>query len=187
MPYIHDPDSLSPALAGLAAGAIGAIVAAVVSLPFRAPDQAAANTLSLTVVSVVIGLAGGDLWRRLRATSNAGRSFLWAQVGGFFVALAAIALVDQFFLGNLLQYATPVAVVIFASVGLLTPMLARSHLPVWSAIVVVVLAVAVGLGLFGRGNTASEDLGFHDLGPGSQVVLFVVAGAGPATSSSATS
>ena len=59
--YTYDPTALSPLLAGMGAGAIGAIVASLVSLPLASPDEVIANTLSVTVVSLLIGLAGGAL------------------------------------------------------------------------------------------------------------------------------
>ena len=150
--YTYDPTSLNPILSGLGAGAIGAIVASLVSLPLSSPDETVANTLSVTVVSLLIGLAAGELWRRLRASNNAMRTFLWAQAGALIIALLAITIVDRTFLGQLGPYALPLAIIVFASVALLTPLLAGSHLPSWSIWLLVAVALLVGAGLLGRGN-----------------------------------
>jgi hypothetical protein len=150
--YTYDPTSLNSILSGLGAGAIGAIVASLVSLPLSSPDETVANTLSVTVVSLLIGLAAGELWRRLRASNNAMRIFLWAQAGALIIALLAITIVDRTFLGQLGPYALPLAIIVFASVALLTPLLAGSHLPSWSIWLLVAVALLVGAGLLGRGN-----------------------------------
>lgn len=150
--YTYDPTSLSPILSGLGAGAIGAIVASLVSLPLSSPDETVANTLSVTIASLLIGLAAGALWRRLRASNNAMRTFLWAQAGALVIALLAITIVDRAFLGQLGPYAFPLAIIVFASVALLTPLFAGSHLPSWSIWLLVGAAVIVGAGLLGQGN-----------------------------------
>jgi hypothetical protein len=150
--YTYDPTSLNSILSGLGAGAIGAIVASLVSLPLSSPDETVANTLSVTVVSLLIGLAAGELWRRLRASNNAMRIFLWAQAGALIIALLAITIVDRTFLGQLGPYALPLAIIVFASVALLTPLLAGSHLPSWSIWLLVAVALLIGAGLLGQGN-----------------------------------
>jgi len=154
--YTYDPTALNPVLAGMGAGAIGAIVASLVSLPLASPDKVIANTLSVTVVSLLIGLAGGALWRRLRASSNGRRTFLWTQIGAMIIALIAVAIVDRAFLGQLGPYALPLAVIIFASVALLTPLLGASHLPAWSMWLLAAVALLLGAGLIGRGDEVEE-------------------------------
>ena len=154
--YTYDPTALNPLLAGLGAGAIGAIVASLVSLPLRSPDETIANTLSVTVVSLLVGVAGGGLWRRLRATRNGRRTFLWTQAGGMLVALIAVAVIDRLYLGQLAPYALPLAILIFASVALLTPLLAASHLPAWSMWLLTAGALLIGAGLLGRGSEVED-------------------------------
>lgn len=154
--YTYDPTALNPVLAGMGAGAIGAIVASLVSLPLASPDEVIANTLSVTVVSLLIGLAGGALWRRLRASSNGRRTFLWTQIGAMIIALIAVAIVDRAFLEQLGPYALPLAIIIFASVALLTPLLGASHLPAWSMWLLAAVALLLGAGLIGRGDEVEE-------------------------------
>lgn len=161
--YTYNPDSWHPVLAGAVAGAIAAIVAGLVSLPLRSPDEIVANSLSVVLVSIVLGLFAGGLWRRLRATNNAEKVFAWSMVGAFFAVAAAIALADLFALSNLAPYAGPLAVIIFITLGFFVPMLSRVTAPAWVAAIPIVIALALGIGLFGRGNVASGELSLDDL------------------------
>ena len=161
--YTYNPNTWPPVLAGAVAGAIAAIVAGLVSLPLRSPDEVIANSLSVVLVSIVLGLLAGGLWRRLRATSNAQKTFAWSLVGAFFTVAAAIALVDLFALSNTAKYAGPLAVIIFITLGFFVPMLSRVTAPLWIAAIPIIIAIALGVGLFGRGNVASGELSLDDL------------------------
>jgi hypothetical protein len=161
--YTYNPDTWPPVLAGAVAGAIAAIVAGLVSLALRSPDEVVANSLSVVLVSIVLGLLAGGLWRKLRATHNAQMVFAWSMVGAFFAVAAAIALADLFALSNLIKYAGPLAVLIFITLGFFVPMLSRVTAPVWVAAIPIVIALALGIGLFGRGNVASGELSLDDL------------------------
>jgi polyisoprenoid-binding protein YceI len=183
--YTYDPDAWHPVLAGAVAGAIAAIVAALVSLPLRSPDELVANSLTVVVVSIVIGLIAGGLWRRLRATNNAEKVFSWSMVGAFFAVAAAIALADLFAFSNLIKYAGPLAVIIFITLGFFVPMLSRVTAPVWVAAIPIVLALALGVGLFGRGNVASGELSLDDLDTPSSQTTEATAGEASASASTA--
>ena len=161
--YRYDPDALNPWLAGLAAGAVGAMAGTVLAFSLLSPDEVVANSVTVTLGALVVGLASGWLWRRVRATSNGLATFRWALVGAFVVTLVAVAIVDQVALSRLIPYGMPIAAVIFVVVGLLTPYLATHHWPVWTVAVLVVIALAVAVGLFGRGNVESGDLSLSDL------------------------
>jgi polyisoprenoid-binding protein YceI len=161
--YVYDPTTLSPWLAGLAAGAVGAMAGILLAFSLRSPDDIVANSVSVTVAALIVGLASGWLWRRVRATTRALPTFRWAVFGGLIAALVAIAIVDQVALANLIPYAGPIAAAVFASVGLLTPFFATHHFPGWGVAVLVVLAVALAIGLFGRGNVESGELSLSDL------------------------
>ncbi len=158
-----DPDTLNPWLAGLAAGAVGAIAGTLLAFSLLSPDEIVANSVTVTVGALLIGLASGWLWRRVRATSNGLATFRWTLVGAFVVTLVAVAIVDQVALSRLIPYGTPIAAVIFVAVALLTPYLAAHHWPVWTVAVLVVIALAMAVGLFGRGNIESGDLSLSDL------------------------
>ena len=161
--YSYDPRAWHPALAGTVAGAVGALVAGILSVILRSPDEIVANSLTVVLTSLVLGLIAGLLWRRLRASGNAMVAFGIAMGAGWFVAMIAVTIVDQTLLSNLIAYAAPLAAIIFISLGFLTPVFARVTAPMWVAAIPVVLALAFGIGLFGRGNVASGELTLDDL------------------------
>ena len=161
--YTYDTRSLNPVLAGLAAGSVGAIAASLIALPVHTPDELVANSLTITIAALVIGALSGLLWRRIRANADATRTFALTMVGGFLVTMMAAAIIDQTALERFVPYAGAASLVIFLSVGLLTPVFARSVVPSWSVAIQVVLALIVGFGLFGRGTSTSGDLRLEDL------------------------
>lgn len=163
--YTYDPDAWHPAVAGLVAGAAGAIVAGILSAILRSPDEVVANSLTVVLTSLALGLVAGLLWRRLRASDNATTAFGIAMAAGWFVSMIAVTIVDQTLLSNLIAYAAPLAAIIFISLGFLTPLFARVTAPLWVALVPVVVALALGIGLFGRGNVASGELTLDDVEP----------------------
>ena len=83
--------------------------------------------------------------------------------GGWFVAMLAVTIVDQTTLSNLVPYAAPLAAIIFITLGFLTPLLSGVTSSMWLAAIPVAIALALGIGLFGRGNVASGELGLDDL------------------------
>ncbi len=161
--YTYNPDAWHPMVAGAVAGSIAAFMAALVSLPLRSPDEIVANSLSVVIVSIALGIVAGGLWRRLRATDNAQKVFAWSMVGGFFVAMLAATAVDLFVLSSLIPYAAPLAAIIFVTLAFFVPVLSRVTAPVWIAAAPIIIALALGLGLFGRGNVVSGDLTLDDL------------------------
>lgn len=150
--YTYDPNTWPPSLAGIVAGAIGAIVAALIGwmLTGGIVDRPSDYTNSLTVViaSLVLGWISGLLWQRLRAGDNAVKAFSWTVAGGFLVTLSAVLIVDQTVLSSLAPYAIPLAAVIFITLAFFTPVLARVTAPLWSAAIPILLAFAIGIGLF---------------------------------------
>jgi hypothetical protein len=150
--YTYNPDTWSPALAGVVAGSIGAIVAAIVGWILTGEvvenPHDLVNSLTVVIVALVLGLIAGLLWRRLRATDNASTIFAWTVVGGFVMTLAAILVVDQTVLSSLAPYTVPLAGIIFITLAFFTPILSRVTAPPWIAVIPVLLALAIGLGLF---------------------------------------
>jgi hypothetical protein len=161
--YTYNPDTWPPVLAGAVAGSIAAMVAGLLSLLLRSPDEIVANSVTVVLISIIFGLLSGELWRNLRARNNAERTFAWSMVGAFFVVASVIALADLFALSNLAKYAGPLAVIIFITLGFFIPMLSRVTAPVWVAAIPIVVAIALGIGLFGRGNVVSGELSLDDL------------------------
>jgi len=150
--YTFDPDAWPPALAGLVAGALGAIVAAIIGAILTASvvDQPHdyANSLSVVIISLVLGWISGMLWHRLRAADGASKVFAWTLVGAFVATLSAVLIVDQTVLKSLAPWAIPLAIVIFITLAFFTPLLSRAHAPQWTAAIPVVIALALGFGLF---------------------------------------
>jgi polyisoprenoid-binding protein YceI len=161
--HTYDPDAWHPAVAGLVAGAIAAIVAGILSAILRSPDEVVANSLSVALTSLALGVVAGALWRRIRLADNAKRLFGWSMAGGWFVSMLAVTIVDQTVLSNLVAYAAPIAAIIFITLGFLVPVLSTVTAPRWIAVAAVLAALAVGVGLFGRGNVASGELSLDDL------------------------
>ncbi|MFO7699442.1 MAG: YceI family protein [Acidimicrobiia bacterium] len=161
--YTYDPDAWHPVVAGLVAGAIAAIVAGILSAILRSPDEVVANSLSVALTSLALGVVAGALWRRIRLADNAKRLFGWSMAGGWFVSMLAVTIVDQTVLSNLVAYAAPIAAIIFITLGFLVPILSTVTAPRWIALVAVLAAIVVGVGLFGRGNVASGELSLDDL------------------------
>lgn len=150
--YTYDPNTWPPSLAGIVAGAIGAIVAALIGwmLTGGIVDRPSeyANSLTVVLISLTLGWISGLLWRRLRASDNAPKTFSWTVAGAFLVTLSAVLIVDQTVLSSLAPYAVPLAAVIFITLAFFTPVLARVTAPRWAAAVPLLLAFAVGFGLF---------------------------------------
>jgi len=161
--YTYNPDAWNPYVAGAVAGAIAAFVAGLVSLVLRSPDEIVANSLSVVVGSLVLGVLAGGLWRKLRAGDNPQKVFAWSMVGGFLVLMLALTAADQFLLSSLIPYAAPLAVIIFITLAFFVPVLSRSTAPLWVAALSILLVLAMGVGLFGRGNVASGELALDDL------------------------
>ena len=67
---------------------------------------------------------------------------------GLFVVLSAFAIIEWTAGGGWFAYSALVASVVFLSVGLLTPVISRAVAPVWAAMIPVVLALVVAVGLF---------------------------------------
>jgi len=146
--YIYDPRTIPPVLAGLAAGSVGAIAASLLAIPIDSPNETTANPITVAILAMVIGAASGGLWRAIRAQRNGSRKFVWSMVGGLFVVLSALAIIEWTSGGGWLTYAGLVTAVIFLSVGMLTPVISRAVAPKWAALIPVFLAAIVALGLF---------------------------------------
>ena len=146
-------------IAGLIAGSISAIVASLVSLPLRSPVDSVFNTATITVGSLVVGIAAGLLWNGL--SSNPRRiPYYVAALAAVFVLIVVIAFVGNSTLDRFASFVIPLAAIIFLLVGLLTPsfrgisvMAARGL-----AVILLVASVGLGIGLMGQGDTESGEL-----------------------------
>ncbi len=152
-----------PIVAGLLAGAVGGIVAALVSLPLRSPDDLIANTASVMAVALVVGLLGGLLWQRVQGAADGRRRLLIYAAAGFVGAVAVLAILEAVALDRFISFGVPLAAIIFVAVGALPPLFAEMEMPPWAAPIGLVAAVVVGGGLASIGDAASGDLSLDDL------------------------
>ncbi len=146
-------------LIGLIAGAIAAIVAALVSLPLHSPLDLVFNTLTVTLASLAVGLIAGLLWTGLAA--NPRRPLLYGStLASLFIIVVVIAIIGNLWLERFLSFILPLAVIVFALCGGLTPLLQRLPAPGnrWAAAVMVIACLGLGVGLAGQGDTQSGDL-----------------------------
>jgi hypothetical protein len=146
-------------IAGIIAGSISAIVAALVSLPLRSPDDALLNSASTALAAMAAGLAAGVLHRVLANNRNGLLIFsgLWTTA---FVIVAVISLVGETQFDHFLAFVLPLAAIVFPLTGLLTVLMERSPLAGrwWLALGTAVIAIAVGISLAGQGDQESGKL-----------------------------
>ncbi len=152
-----------PILAGLMAGVAGAIVASLVSLPLKSPDDLIANTATVTVVALLIGLLAGIVWQRIHEKADGRRKLLLFALGGFLVAVVILGILEAVALDRFISFGVPLAAIIFAAVGLLPPAFSSMEMPGWAAPSAVVVALVVGGGLASFGDAESGDLSLDDL------------------------
>ena len=146
-------------LIGLIAGAIAAIVAALVSLPLHSPLDLVFNSLTVTLASLSVGLIAGLLWTGLAANPRR-PIFYGGGLAALFIIVVVIAIVGNLWLERFLSFTLPLAVIVFALCGGLTPVLQRLQAPGirWAAVVMVIACLGVGVGFAGQGDTRSGDL-----------------------------
>ena len=145
--------------AGIVAGSISAVVAALVSLPLRSPDDALLNSATVTLAALAAGVAAGLLWRIVSPKRRGLLIFsgLWTAA---FAVVAVICVAGETQLDNFIGFALPLAAIVFPVTGVLTVLLGRSRLADrWKlAAVAAVIALAVGIPLAGQGDQESGRL-----------------------------
>ena len=149
----------APVRGALLAGALAAVVAALVSLPLHSPHDALLNSASVTWGVLALALASGLVYRRLSRVPNAERRFAVVMAVGF-VVWVAVAFAIGTMLTRMVSFSVPLAAIAFGGVAVLTPLLARVPLAArWPVVVVAfVIAAAVGVGLAGQGDQESGRL-----------------------------
>lgn len=145
--------------ASILAGCVAAVAAALVSLPLRSPSDSLFNTASVVAGVLALSVVSG-LWQRWTAARpNAWR---WS-AGGHLLGLLAWAMAAAALEGQLertVSFTVPLAAIAFGTLAALTPRLsgtalAERRLTVAAALLV---AIAVGVGLAGRGDAESGRL-----------------------------
>ena len=144
--------------AGIIAGSATAVVAVLLSLPLHAPSDTLFNSASVAAGAVAAGVIAGLLWGALPAGPLRLPRFAAAEAALF--AVTAVALVaGETQLDRMVEFGLPLATLIFAVTGLLTPALDRMPLPArWPAPAALVVAIALGIVLVGEGDERSGTL-----------------------------
>ena len=146
----------SPVRGGVIASSIASVVAALVSLPLRSPDDILLNSPTVMVATVIAGVVAGLLWRALADSARRRSLFaaLWA-LGFVFVVLFAVA--GEIQLDRSVSFIVSLAAIVFPLIGTLTVILARRGIAGrwWVTAAVLAIAVGVGIGLASQGDEKS--------------------------------
>lgn len=145
--------------AGIIAGSVSAIAAAIVSLPLHSPDDILLNSATVVIGALLAGLSAGIVWRFLAGRPRGLPMFaiVWAMA----IALIAVfALAGETQLDHFAAFVLPLGAIVFLLTGLLTILLHRITIPAgwWSVLAIVVIALALGAGLSGQGDERSGKL-----------------------------
>lgn len=147
-------------LAGLTAGAIAAVIVALVSLPLHSPVDSVFNSATVSIAAIAVGLIAGLLWMRLSAR------IMWygISLAGLFIIVLAAALAGESVLDRLASFTIPLAAIAIIVCAVLTPLLAnffvRPELGLlkWSPVPALIVALVLGFGLITQGDVESGDL-----------------------------
>ena len=146
-------------IAGLTAGSVAAVVAALVSLPLRSPDDAFFNTGSVAIASLIAGLAAGALWQGA-AKSKRRHTFFAGVWTAAFGVVALLSWAGETQLERFGAFVLPLAAIVFTIAGTLTVLL--SDTPAvqkpWLPAAALAVALAVGFSLAGQGDAESGRL-----------------------------
>ena len=145
--------------ASIVAGSIAAVVAALVSLPLRSPDDILLNSATVVAGALLVGTAAGVIWRVLSGRPRRTLLFLLCGCLGFgLIALLAAAGETQ--LDHFAAFVLPLGAIVVSLTALLTLLLAGRPLPgrKWLPVAAVAVALAVGIGLAGQGDEESGKL-----------------------------
>ena len=145
--------------AGITAGSISAVVAAIVSLPLRSPDDIFLNSATVVLGALFAGLSAGIVWHFLAGRPRGLLMFAIMWVVAITVT-AVLALAGETQLDHFAAFVLPLAAIVFLLTGLLTTLLHRITIPAgwWSVLATVAIALAVGAGLAGQGDERSGRL-----------------------------
>ncbi len=153
------PGATASLRGALIAGALSAIVAALVSLPLHSPHDALLNSASVMWGVLLLALVSGLVYRRLSLRPNAVRRFAVVMAVGFLVWVA-VAFAAGTMLTRMVSFSVPLAAIAFGGIAVLTPLLARFPLASrWPVVVVaLIVAAAVGIGFASQGDQESGRL-----------------------------
>ena len=154
--------------AGLIAGATAAIVASLISLPLKSPDDAVLNTATVGVGALLVGLAAGAVWRVLEGVTRRREVYAAVAIGAFGLAAVGGVAAEALLEGSI-EFIIPLAAIVFALSAPLPPILERLEFsPPWPgalASVAAVAALAISIGLSGQGDEESGELSLPEPAP----------------------
>ncbi len=156
--------------AALIGGAIAAILATLVSLPLRSPDDIIFNSATVTIGALAAGLTAGLVWRWLRAAEKRVVVFsgVWAVL---FLVTAGMLFVGQTQLDRVVSYALPLAAIVFVVTAVFTIALAGNPMARrWLAAAAVAVSLGIGIGLAGQGDEESGRLELPPPSSGSSLI-----------------
>ncbi len=145
--------------ASIIAGSIAAVVAALVSLPLRSPDDILLNSGTVVAGGLLAGIIAGVIWRLLAGHP---RRTLWFGViwSMCFSLIVLLAVAGETQLDHFTAFVLPLGAIVFAVAGLFTVMLEGTALARRKrlAAAAVAIALAIGIGLAGQGDERSGKL-----------------------------
>jgi hypothetical protein len=145
--------------AGLIVGSIAGVVAALVSLPLNSPHDGLLNTGSVVLAVLATGGVAAQVWRVLPID----RMRLWmflALSSATFGIVSAFAVIADSQIDRVVSFIMPLAAIAIAITATGIVFLARQErlLRWWVVVPVVIVALAVGAGLAGKGDQESGRL-----------------------------
>ena len=145
--------------AAMIAGSISAVVAALVSLPLRSPDDILLNSATVVAGALLAGVVAGIIWRIFAGHPR--RTFWFGVVWSVCFGLTALlAVAGETQLDHFAAFVLPLGAIVFSLIGLLTGMLDGTSLvrTKWMPAAAVAIALAIGIGLAGQGDERSGEL-----------------------------
>ena len=148
-----------PVRGGVIAGSIASVVAVLVSIPLRSPEDAFLNSASVMVATMIAGIVAGLLWRTPVNSARRWSLFLALWALGFVLAVL-FAVAGETQLDRFVSFTVPLAAIVFPLIGVLTVNLARWEVASrwWVTAAILVIAIGVGVGLAGWGDQKSGRL-----------------------------
>lgn len=144
--------------AGLGAGAIGAIIAVLISLPLESPDDIRLNSATVGLAALAVGLISGGIWQVSRSVYEASRRY-WLLSIGLEIVILLVAALAQTQMDDALVFTMPLALIIAVCSIFLTPVFATMpKYGNWKSIVLVIVAVVLSIALTGQGDQESGTL-----------------------------
>jgi hypothetical protein len=144
-------------IVGFTAGALGTVLAVLLSLPLRSPDDVFFNAATVALGGLVASMAAGVTWSLMARRTTAVRDFAIVLAAAF-ALVAAAALAGEAVFERTASYAIPLAAVIFGGIASLTPVLARRGLPAWAGAAALVPVVALAAVFAESGDEDSTPL-----------------------------